>query len=116
MVAPPGKWRTGLQKLTADAGLRRNTAMVVSHFLTAATTVADIGGIATVPARIADMVAKPYGLRNVAVPLNLGSFPTQIAWHPHNRRDPRNIWLRELLKSIACGKSDSGRNGQGASN
>ncbi|MCA1337179.1 LysR family transcriptional regulator [Pseudooceanicola marinus] len=101
VVAPPGKWRTGLHKLTADAGLRRNTAVVVSHFLTAATAVASIGGIATVPARVAKMVAEPYGLRNVAVPLDLGTFPTQIAWHPHNRRDPPNIWLRDLLKGIA---------------
>jgi DNA-binding transcriptional LysR family regulator len=115
VVAPPGKWRTGLHKLTADAGLRRNTVIVVSHFLTAATTVAGIGGIATVPSQIAAMVAEPFGLRDVAVPLNLGTFPTQIAWHPHNRRDPRNIWLRDLLKAIARGKRTDGRVGRGAS-
>ncbi|MBT9383496.1 LysR family transcriptional regulator [Pseudooceanicola sp. CBS1P-1] len=101
VVSPPGKWRTGLHKLTADAGLRRNTSVIVSHFLTAASAVASVGGIATVPARIAGMVAAPYGLRNVAVPLDLGTFPTQIAWHPHNRNDARNIWLRDLLKAIS---------------
>lgn len=115
VVSPPGKWRTGLHKLTADAGLRRNTAITVSHFLTTATTVACIGGIATVPARIAAMVAEPYGLRDVPVPVDLGTFPTQITWHPHNRRDARNIWLRDLLKGIACGERDDGRVGRGDS-
>ncbi len=100
VVAPPGKWRTGLHKLTADRGLRRNTAVIVSHFLTAAPTVARIGGIATVPARIAAMIADPYGLRDMPPPLNLGTFPTQVAWHPHNRSDARHIWLRELLNAV----------------
>lgn len=108
VVAPPGNWRTGLHKLTADAGLRRNTAIVVSHFLTAATTVASIGGIATVPARIAAMVAQAHGLRDVALPVDLGTFPTQIAWHPHNRSDPRNIWLRDLVKTLPSAETSGG--------
>ncbi|NKW78228.1 LysR family transcriptional regulator [Rhodobacteraceae bacterium R_SAG7] len=102
IVAPPGRWRTGVHKLTAASGLQRNTAVAVSHFLTAAPTVARINGIATVPARIAAMVAAPYGLRNVAVPRDLGTFPTQIAWHPHQRRDPRHVWLRDLLLSLTA--------------
>ena len=109
VVAPPGKWRTGLHKLTADTGLRRNTAVIVSHFMTAAPTVASIGGIATVPARIAAMIAEPYGLRDMAVPLNLGTFPTQVAWHPHNRSDARHAWLRDLLNAIAFAETDGAR-------
>ena len=109
VVAPPGKWRTGVHKLTADTGLRRNTAVIVSHFLTAAPTVAGIGGIATVPARIAAMVADPYGLRNMAVPRNLGTFPTEVAWHPHNRTDARHIWLRGLLSTIAAAEKERSR-------
>ncbi|GGB31046.1 LysR substrate-binding domain-containing protein [Allosediminivita pacifica] len=97
VVAPPGNWRTGLHRLTADTGLRRNTSIIISHFLMAPPTVARIGGIATVPARIAGMVAEPYGLLDRPVPLNLGTFPTEVAWHPHNRSDAPNIRLRDLL-------------------
>ncbi|GGB06280.1 LysR substrate-binding domain-containing protein [Allosediminivita pacifica] len=100
VVAPPGNWRTGLHKLTADTGLRRNTSIIVSHFLMAAPTVARIGGIATVPARIAAMVAEPYGLLDMPVPLDLGTFPTEVAWHPHNRSDAPNTWLRDLLYTL----------------
>nr|WP_303048705.1 LysR substrate-binding domain-containing protein [Pseudooceanicola sp. HF7] len=109
VVAPPGKWRTGVHKLTADTGLRRNTVVIVSHFMTAAPTVAGIGGIATVPARIAAMVADPYGLRDMPVPLNLGTFPTEVAWHPHNRTDARHIWLRGLLSTIAAAEKKRSR-------
>jgi len=100
VVAPPGNWRTGVHKRTEATGLRRNTAVVVSHFLTAAPTVARLGGIATVPARVAAMTAEPYGLRNASVPVDLGTFPSQIAWHPRLRRDPGHAWLRELIGQV----------------
>ncbi|NIZ11945.1 LysR substrate-binding domain-containing protein [Phaeobacter sp. HF9A] len=106
VVAPPGNWRTGLHKLTADTGLRRNTSIIVSHFLMAAPTVARIGGIATVPARIAAMVSEPYGLLDMTVPANLGTFPTQIAWHPHSRSDAPNIWLRDLLNTLVSAEME----------
>lgn len=100
VVAPPGNWRTGVHKRTEATGLRRNTAVVVSHFLTAAPTVLRLGGIATVPARVAAMTARPYGLRNMEVPVDLGTFPSQIAWHPHLRRDQGHVWLRDLISGI----------------
>lgn len=101
VIAPPGKWRTGLHKRMDAVGLRRRTAVIVSHFLSAPPVVARLGGIATVPARVAAMTAEPYGLRNLAVPVDLGGFPSQIAWHPRLRRDPGHIWLRRLIEAIA---------------
>ena len=102
VIAPPGKWRTGVYKRTEATGLRRNTTVEVTHFLTAAPTVARLGGIATVPARVAAMTAGPYGLRNLPVPIDLGTFPSQIAWHPHLRRDPGHTWLRGLIAQLAA--------------
>ncbi|OWY10551.1 hypothetical protein B6V74_00505 [Thioclava sp. F42-5] len=102
VVSPPGNWRTGVHKRTEATGLRRNTAVVVTHFLTAAPAVARLGGIATVPARVAAMTAGPYGLRNVPVPVDLGTFPSQIAWHPHLRRDQGHVWLRELIREVVA--------------
>ena len=102
VVAPPGKWRTGVHKRMEATGLRRNTAVVVTHFLTAAPAVARLGGIATVPARVAAMTAGPYGLRDAAVPVDLGVFPSQIAWHPRLRRDQGNAWLRALVGEVVA--------------
>jgi len=98
LVAPPGKWRTGLHKRMERTGLRRNTAVVVSHFLAAPLAVARLGrGIATVPTRVAAMTAGPYRLRDLPVPVELGTFPSQIAWHPRQRRDSGHAWLRALI-------------------
>jgi hypothetical protein len=60
--------------------------------------------------------SRAYGLRDVAVPLNLGTFPAQIGWHQHNRRDPSNIWLRDLLEAVTCGERHDERVGRGARN
>jgi len=103
VVAPPGKWRTGLFKRMEGTGLRRNTAVVVSHFLAAPLAVARLGrGIATVPTRVAAMTAGPYGLLALPLPVALGTFPTQIAWHPRQRRDPGHAWLRGLIAGIVA--------------
>ncbi|MHA7877083.1 LysR family transcriptional regulator [Roseivivax sp.] len=108
VVAPPGKWRTGLHKRMEGTGLRRNTALVVSHFLSAPPAVARLGGIATVPRRVAAMTAGPFGLRDLPVPVDLGQFPSQIAWHPRLRRDPGHAWLRGLVGEIVAGFNGTG--------
>jgi DNA-binding transcriptional LysR family regulator len=102
VIAPPGKWRSGLQSRMEGTGLRRNTAVVVSHFLSAPLAVARLGGIATVPARVAALTAAPYGLLDLPVPVDLGRFPSQSAWHPRLRRDPGHLWLRSLLAEIVA--------------
>lgn len=103
VVAPPGKWRSGLHKRMEASGLRRNTVVTVSHFLSAPLAVARLGGIATVPSRVAAMAAGPFGLRNLPVPVDLGSFPSQIAWHPRLRRDPGHAWLRKTIAGLVAG-------------
>ncbi|MCA0963108.1 LysR family transcriptional regulator [Salipiger bermudensis] len=102
VVTPPGKWRTGVHKRTEATGLRRNAVISVSHFLSAPQAVARLGGIATVPSRVAAMTAGPYGLRNEPVPVDLGTFPSQIAWHPSQRRDEGHVWLRRLIAGIVA--------------
>ncbi|MBR9891989.1 LysR family transcriptional regulator [bacterium] len=103
VVTPPGKWRTGVHKRTEATGLRRNVVVSVSHFLSAPQAVARLGGIATVPSQAAAMTAGHYGLRNEPVPVDLGTFPSEIAWHPRLRRDAGHIWLRGLITEIVAG-------------
>ncbi|SDE30853.1 LysR family transcriptional regulator [Limimaricola pyoseonensis] len=108
VVAPPGKWHSGLHKRMEDTGLRRNTAVVVSHFLSAPPAVARLGGIATVPTRVAAMTAAPFGLHDLPVPVELGTFPSQVAWHPRLRRDAGHRWLRGLIGEIVAGFTSGG--------
>lgn len=102
VVTPPGKWRTGLHKHLEPTGLRRNTVVMVSHFLSVPPVVARLNGIATLPQRIADMIAGPYGLVTRPVPADLGTFPTQCAWHPRLRRDRGHAWLRDVIKEASA--------------
>lgn len=108
VVAPPGKWRTGLHKRMEGTGLKRNTSVVVSHFLSVPLAVERLVGIATVPKRVAAITAAPYGLLDLPVPVDLGTFPNQVAWHPRLRRDPGHAWLRRLIGKIVTGVSSPG--------
>ena len=102
VVAPPGRWRTGVFRTLEEAGLRRRVALTVSHFLAAPPAVKRTGAVATLPRRLAEPFGNDPELRVLAPPVDLGTFPMQMAWHPRRRRDAAHAWLRELVRE-ACG-------------
>ena len=74
--------------------------LTVSHFLAAPLAVAETGACATLPRRIARLFAEDGRFRLLEPPVDFGSFPMQMAWHPRNRRDPGHEWLRKLVQSV----------------
>ena len=102
IVSPPGRWRTGLFQVLDGIGLKRNIALTVSHFLAAPLAVSEIGGLVTLPVRIAKLYDSDSRYQLLPPPFDLGRFPMQLAWHPRHRNDPGHVWLRELVKDV-CG-------------
>lgn len=102
VVAPPGRWRTGLFQKIEEAGLARRRALTVSHFLAAPVAVAEMGGCATLPRRIAELFGDDRRFSLLEAPVDLGRFPMQIAWHPRHRRDPGHAWLRRLIRTLCA--------------
>ncbi len=100
VVSPPGRWRTGLFQNLEEAGLARRVRLTVSHFLAAPLAVAETGGCATLPRRIAELFRKDRRFRLLAPPADLGRFPMQMAWHPRHRRDPGHRWLRQVIQDL----------------
>ena len=97
VVAPPGRWRTGVFQQLEQAGLKRQVLLTVSHFLATPIAVLQTGACATLPRRIAELYRDDDRFRLLEPPSDLGTFPLQMAWHPHHRRDAGHQWLRKLV-------------------
>lgn len=100
-VLPPGRMRVGLFQALERQGLRRDLAISVTHFLAVPEIIAMTDYCATLPRLICRQIAKDPRLKIVPSPVDLGSFPVEIAWHVRYRQDPAHQWLRQLLVETA---------------
>ena len=101
VVAPPGRWRTGVFQPLEKAGLARQVRLRVSHFLAVGPAILRNGGCATLPRRIALLFDADSRFAVCEPPVDLGSFPMQMTWHPRFRRDAGHAWLRDLIREVA---------------
>jgi DNA-binding transcriptional LysR family regulator len=101
-VLPPGRLRVGLFQALEKQGLKREVAVSVTHFLAVPEVVAVTDYCATLPAQICRKLAADKRLKVLASPVDLGTFPVEIAWHVRYREDPAHRWLRALVAEVAA--------------
>ncbi|MEJ5056951.1 MULTISPECIES: LysR substrate-binding domain-containing protein [unclassified Pseudomonas] len=107
-VLPPGRLRVGLFQALERQGLRRELAISVTHFLAVPEIIAVTDYCATMPRHICNQIAKDPRLKVVQSPVDLGTFPVEIAWHVRYRNDPAHQWFRQLLVETAAELSGKG--------
>jgi DNA-binding transcriptional LysR family regulator len=100
-VLPPGRLRVGLFQALERQGLRRELAISVTHFLAVPEIIAVTDYCATLPRLICNQIARDPRLKVVSSPVDLGTFPVQMAWHVRYRNDPAHAWFRHLLVETA---------------
>jgi DNA-binding transcriptional LysR family regulator len=100
-VLPPGRLRAGLFRALEQQGLRREVAVSVTHFLAVPEMIAVTDYCATLPGLICRHLAHDPRLKIVAAPVDLGTFPVEMAWHVRYRNDPAHRWLRSLIADMA---------------
>jgi DNA-binding transcriptional LysR family regulator len=100
-VLPPGRMRVGLFRMLEQKGLRRDVAVSVTHFLAVPEMIAVTDYCATLPALICRHLATDKRLKIVPAPVDLGTFPVDMAWHVRYRNDPAHRWLRALVADVA---------------
>ena len=100
-VLPPGRLRTGLFEALQRLGLRREVACSVTNFLAVPEMVAATDYCATLPRHICHRLVHDRRLRVVPAPVDLGTFPVEMAWHVRYRHDPAHRWLRSLICTMA---------------
>lgn len=100
-MLPPGRLKVGLFQKLESQSLKREVAVSVTHFLAVPEMVAVTDYCATLPSLICRRLAKDPRLKVLAAPVDLGTFPVQMAWHVRYRQDPAHKWLRSLIAEVA---------------
>lgn len=96
-VLPPGRLRAGLFQALERQGIKRQVAMSVTHFLAVPDIVAVTDCCATLPKLICRRLSEDPRLKVLSAPVDLGTFPVEMAWHVRYRQDPAHRWLRSLI-------------------
>ncbi len=100
-MLPPGRLRAGLFQALERQGLRREVAVSVTHFLAIPEMVAVTDYCATLPSLICRHLGHDPRLKVLPSPVDLGTFPVEMAWHVRYRHDPAHRWLRSLIADVA---------------
>jgi DNA-binding transcriptional LysR family regulator len=100
-VLPPGRMRAGLFQALEQQGLKREVAVSVTHFLAVPEMIAVTEYCATLPGLICRRLAQDSRLKVLPAPVDLGTFPVDMAWHVRYRHDPAHRWLRSLIAEVA---------------
>lgn len=98
----PGRIRAGLFQALARQELKREVAISVTNFFAVAEMVAVTDHIATLPNLICRRLAHDPRLKVLPAPVDLGSFPVEMAWHVRYHQDPAHRWLRSLIGDVAA--------------
>ncbi len=100
-VLPPGRMRAGLFQALQQRGLKREVAVSVTHFLAVPEMIAVTDYCTTLPKLICRRLANDPRVKVLPPPVDLGTFPVEMAWHVRYRNDPAHRWLRGLVSDIA---------------
>lgn len=89
-----------INALLARAGVGPMVRFRVPHFTAVPYMVATSDLVVTVPQKLAERAAIPFGLEWIVPPLELPTLQTNVFWHRRYSQDPGNQWLRGLLAEV----------------
>ncbi|MDR7031026.1 LysR substrate-binding domain-containing protein [Rhizobium rosettiformans] len=100
-VLPPGRIRAGVFQALGKQNLKREVAVSVTHFLAVPEMIAVTDYCATLPTLVCRGLERDARLKVLPAPVDLGTFPVELAWHVRYRHDPAHRWLRTAIIDTA---------------
>jgi DNA-binding transcriptional LysR family regulator len=89
-----------INTLLAKAGVGAQGKFRVPHFTAVPYIVATSELVVTVPQKLAESAAGPFGLQWIEPPLQLPTLQTNVFWHRRFNHDPGIGWLRGLIVEV----------------
>lgn len=86
--------------LLEKAGVTAGARFRVPHFTAVPYIVSTSELVVTVPQKLAESAASPFGLKWIEPPLALPTLQTNVFWHRRFNHDPGNQWLRGLIADV----------------
>ena len=86
--------------LLEKAGVTAGTRFRVPHFTAVPYIVSTSELVVTVPQKLAESAASPFGLKWIEPPLALPALQTNVFWHRRFNHDPGIQWLRGLIADV----------------
>jgi len=81
-------------------GIALNVALRVPHFVVIPMIVERTDLMVTLPATVAELIAKPMNLRIHPLPIKFPNFEVSLYWHPLFANDPPIAWMRSVLTEL----------------
>jgi len=89
-----------INALLEKAGAMANARFRVPHFTAVPYIVSTSDLVVTVPQKLAESAAAPFGLKWIEPPLQLPTLQTNVFWHRRFNHDPGIQWLRGLIADV----------------
>ena len=102
LVAPRERGGGIVDEMLAGLGLTRRVAVQIPTFLLLPHVLGGTARIATIPARMAAVLAAHHPLRTVPLPIAVPDVVMCQAWHEVHRHDPAHRWLRTRLAELGA--------------
>lgn len=100
-VSRPSTASRAMDAAAQKLGLDLRVALVVPSLMSLARTVAVSDLVGTVPSRMAQTLAKTFGLELAPLPLKVPTLNVAMYWHERMQTDRRHRWLRTLVTEAA---------------
>lgn len=100
LVSPSGELSGIVDTVLRQMGRERRVISATPLFLPALAIVRATGALATVPRRLAERFARPFGLTVLKLPFAVREFPVSVARHARNARSPMHDWLEGVLSEV----------------
>lgn len=78
----------------------RNVVLRVPHYVAVGHILHDSDLVATVPEKLAQALAEPFGLTYARHPAKLPEIAINLFWHERYQKDPAIAWLRSLIMRL----------------
>lgn len=100
VVVAAGTGHGKVDELLQRSGVMRDVKLTVPHFVAIGHILGRSDLVATVPERLAEKMAGPFGLRYVTHPAPLPEVAINLFWHAKFHKDPANQWLRSSVVGL----------------
>jgi DNA-binding transcriptional LysR family regulator len=97
IVVSEGTGHGRADELLRRRNIVRKIVLTVPHYVAVGHILHDSDLVATVPERLAQALAEPFGLSYVRHPAKLPEIAIDLFWHGRYNKDPANAWLRSLI-------------------